>query len=397
VSRKPRHELTAPHDSGRKAVRRVALIVESSFASGRGMFSGIADYARRHGPWSLCTEPRGLYEPVPAWLASWRGDGIIARVCSRHLKEAVLETGLPVVDMLGESPDPRLPVVHPDDQAIGQLAAQYLLERGFRQFGHCGVRSNWSRRAQAAFVGAVAAAGHSCHVYELPVLSRGRRSWDADQDRLATWLHRLPKPVAISASSDTVAQRLLDACDRVGAEVPDDVAILGCSNDDILCEFCSPPLSSIVPGYRRIGFEAARLLDRMMSGATAPTKPTVFPPAGIVTRQSTDVIAVADPATAAAVRFIRERACAGVRVSEVADHAQVSLSDLKRRFRRYLGRSVMDQILRERLSRAIRLLHDGDQSIAHIARVTGFGTQQRMGAVFRTRLGTTPGLYRQPQ
>lgn len=397
MSRKIRHESPALHEHGHKAVRRVALIVESSFAAGRGMFSGIADYARRHGPWSLCTEPRGLYEPVPAWLASWRGDGIIARVCSRRLKEAVLKTGLPVVDMLGESPDPRLPVVHPDDQAIGQLAAQYLLERGFQQFGHCGVRSNWSRRAQAAFVGAVAAAGHSCDVYELPVLARARRSWDADQDRLAAWLGQLPKPVAITATSDTVGQRVLDACSRIGAVVPDDVAILGCGNDDILCGFCSPPLSSLVPGYRRIGYEAARLLDRMMGGGVAPQAPTLFPPAGIVTRQSTDVIAVEDPDTAAAVRFIRERACTGVRVSEVADHAQLSLSDLKRRFRRYLGRSVMDQILRERLSRAIRLLHDSDLSIAHIARATGFGTQQRMGAVFRTRLGTTPGLYRQPQ
>lgn len=377
------------------ATRRVALLVESSFASGRGMFCGIADYARRHGPWSLCTEPRGLDDPVPAWLATWRGDGIIVRVSNRRLRDAVLETGLPVIDMLGTVPDPRLPVVLPDDDAIGRLAAEHLLERGFREFGHCGVRTNWSHRARAGFVAAVAAAGHPVHVHELPVLGRSRRSWDADQECLAGWLRRLPKPVAIMACSDARAQRVLDACGRIGAAVPDDVAVLGVGNDEMVCEFGTPPLSSVVPDYQRIGYEAASLLDRLMHGAADRPPPLLLPPAGVVTRQSTDVIAVPDPDTAAAIRFIRERACTGVSVSEVADHTLLSRTDLKRRFRRYLGCSVIDQIVRERLNQATRLLRDTTLPIGHIARVTGFRTQQRMGAVFRTRLGTTPARYRQ--
>lgn len=379
------------------ATRRVALIVESTFASGRGMFCGIADYARRHGPWSLCTEPRGLDDPVPSWLATWRGDGIIAKVSSRRLKDAVLQTGLPVVDMLGTVPDPRLPVVLPDDDAIGRLAAEHLLARGFHHFGHCGVRTNCSQRARAGFVAAVAVAGHEVHLHDLPVLGRSRRSWDADQERLAAWLRGLPKPVAIMASSDCKAQRVLDACSRIGVAVPDDVAVLGVGNDEMLCGFVTPPLSSIIPDFQRIGYEAARLLDRLMRGAVGRLQPLLLPPAGVVTRQSTDVIAVPDPETAAAVRFIRERACAGesVSVGEVAEHCLLSRTDLKRRFRRNLGCSVIDQILRERVNQATRLLHDTDLPIAHIARATGFRTQQRMGAVFRTRLGTTPARFRQ--
>jgi len=195
---------------------RVALIIESSFASGRGMFCGIAEYVRQHGPWSIYSEPRGLEEPPPAWLADWRGDGIIARLSNRRIAAAVVKSGIPAVDMLGIAPQPGIPVVHPDDRATGRLAAEHLLERGLRQFGFCGVRANWSQRACAAFVEAVTAAGCRCQVYELPLHGRLRPSWESDQERLARCIRQLPKPAGIMACSDSRAQRVLEACGHAG-------------------------------------------------------------------------------------------------------------------------------------------------------------------------------------
>ena len=373
---------------------RVALIIESSFASGRGMFCGIAEYVRQHGPWSIYSEPRGLEEPPPAWLADWRGDGIIARLSNRRIAAAVVNSGIPAVDMLGIAPQPGIPVVHPDDRAIGRLAAEHLLDRGLRQFGFCGVRANWSQRACEAFVEALSAVGHPCQVYELPLHGRLRPSWESDQERLARWIRQLPKPAGIMACSDSRAQRVLEACGRVGVMIPDDVAVIGSGNDETICEFGDPPLSSVVPGYRQVGYEAARMLDRLMRGAVAPSDPLYLKPLGVVTRQSTDVIAVEDPHTAAAVRFIREHACDGVRVQDVAEHCLLSRTELKRRFRRFLGRSVLDQIVRDRLNRAAQLLADTELPIAQIARLSGFSSQQRMGVVFRAKLGITPAQYR---
>jgi len=373
---------------------RVALIVETSMVAGRGMLRGIAQYVRERGPWSIVCEPRGLEQSPPVWLKRWRGDGIIARLATRRLTHAVLKTGVPAVDLLGMAPHPCIPLVHPDDAEIGRLAARHLLERGFRAFAYCGVRATWARQPCAGFEEVLAAAGRTCHRYLLPLSNRTRESVEADQRRLTHWIARLPKPVGIMACSDTRAQRVLDACHRAGAIVPDEVALIGVGNDDTICEFCDPPLSSVIAAYRQAGYEAARLLARMMRGGTVGVAPLSVKPLGVITRQSTDVIAVDDPDTMAAVRFIRAHACDGIQVGDVAEHCLLSRTELKRRFRRLLGRTVHDQILEERLKRAEQLLADTELPIAHIAKLAGFHRQEYLGVVFKARRGKTPGQYR---
>lgn len=372
----------------------VALIIETSLAAGRGMLCGIAQYVREHGPWSIYYEPRALEEPVPEWLKKWRGDGIIARLPNRRIATAVAKTGLPVVDMLGVAPQPGIPVVHPDDRAVGRLAAEHLLERGFRHFGYCGVGAAWARGPCEGFVEAVTAADRDCHVYELPLHNRSRRSWESDQERLARWIQRQPKPLAIMACSDPRAQRVLEACRRAGVVVPDEVAVIGAGNDEPMCELCDPPLTSVIAGHRQVGYEAARMLDHLMHGGAPRSSPLSIKPLGIVARQSTDVMAIEDVETSAAVRFIREHACDGIRVDDVARHCLVSRTELKRRFRRFLGRSIHDQIIRERLNEVEHLLATTEMPVSQIARKAGFGSQAHMGVVFKARLGKTPGDYR---
>ncbi len=359
------------------------------------MLRGIAQYVREHGPWSIYHEPRGLEDPAPAWLNKWRGDGIIARLSNKRIIAAVVQTGLPVVDILGVSPQLGVPLVHSDNDAIGRLAAEHLLERGFRYFGYSGIRgAAWSQDPCDAFVDVTAAAGRDCQVYELPLHNRSRRSWETDQDRLAKWIQRLPKPTAVMACSDPRALRVLEACRRASVIVPDDVAVIGVGNDETLCELCDPPLSSVIAGHRQIGYEAARMLDRLMHGGSAPRDPLYLEPLGVATRQSTDVTAIDDADTTAAVRFIREHACDGISITDVAEHCLLSRTELKRRFRHFLDRSVHDQIVRERIKRAEQLLADTEMPIAQVAGRAGFGGQGYMGVVFKARLGKTPGQYR---
>jgi LacI family transcriptional regulator len=375
----------------------VALIVETSLAPGREILMGIARYSRAFGPWSTFLEPRGLEESAPAWLASWRGHGIIARVQNLQIAQAVLAAGIPVVDVLGVVRIPGLPLVHTDDARVSALAAEHLLERGFRHFAFFGLAGeNWSQQRRDAFEQLVRPHARSWTVYETSRQVHHTKQWEVYADDLAAWVKALPKPAGLMLCSDQVGPAVLEACRRAGVEVPDEIAVIGTDDDEPLCEVAEPGLSSVWPDHERVGYEAAAVLDRLMRGEDAPAEPIRVPPRGVVTRRSSDVLALDDREAAAAVRFIREHACDadGLTIDEVADQLAMSRSVLQRRFKTATGRTLHDEILRVRLGRAKELLAATDLPIATVAERLGFKHQEYMGDVFRKRLGVTPAQYR---
>jgi LacI family transcriptional regulator len=213
-------------------------------------------------------------------------------------------------------------------------------------------------------------------------------------DRVANWIKRLPKPVGVMACNDIRGQQVLNACRAVGVTVPDELAVLGVDNDDVLCELSDPPLSSIVPNSERIGYEAAALLDRMMSGTRVDAEPIYVEPAGVVTRRSTEVLAIDDRHIANAVRYIREHACEGIDVSDVLGAVPLSRSALERRFSGALGRSPKEEILRVRLSRARQLLSETKFSMSLIAEKIGLEHPEYFNVIFKKKIGVTPGQFR---
>ncbi len=374
---------------------RVALIVETSLASGRDILRGIARFVREYGPWSIYHEPRALEEDAPRWLDDWRGDGIIARIQNRSIANAVTRTGLPVVDVLGLVPEAGVPLVHVDDRAIAELAAEHLLERGFREFGFCAISgATWSDARRKAFVEAVGRSGFRCRECVLPPDARGQASWEEQQSRLVQWIRSLPRPVGIMVCNDPRGQLVVEACRRVGVAVPEEAAVVGVDNDEPLCDICDPPLSSVMPDHRRVGYEGARLLARLMAGHCAPEVPIYVPPLGIVTRLSTDVLAVDDLHVVQALRFIREHACDGVTIDDVLERSPVSRSTLQRRFRRLLGRSVHEEIVRVRLRRVCELLARTELPIETVSDKAGFAHRQYLGEVFKAKTGMTLAEFR---
>jgi LacI family transcriptional regulator len=342
-------------------------------------------------------EPRSLEEVVPGWLASWGGQGIIARVQNLQIARAVLAAGIPVVDVLGVVKIPGLPLVHTDDSRISALAAEHLLERGFRHFAFFGLAGeNWSQHRRDAFEHIVRPHARSWTVYETPREVHHTKQWEVYADDLAAWVAALPKPAGLMLCSDQVGAAVLEACRRAGVEVPDQVAVIGVDDDEPLCEVAEPGLSSVWPDHDRVGYEAAALLDRLMRGGDPPAEPQRVPPRGVVTRRSSDVLALDDREAAAAVRLIREHACdpEGLTIDEVAAEVAVSRSVLQRRFKAATGRTLHEEMLRVRVGRAKELLSETDLPIATIAERLGFKHQEYMGAVFRKRLGVTPAHYR---
>jgi LacI family transcriptional regulator len=375
--------------------KRVALIIETSLAPGREILRGIASYLREEGPWSIAHEPRSLEQSVPLWLRGWRGDGIIARVQSPRVARAIATVGVPTIDVLGVVDGLPFPVVHVDDQAIGQVGAEHLLDQGYRRFAFLGIRGeNWSDRRAAAFARRVADAGFPCQTHFVSRQTARQESWEDSGPELAAWLMGLPRPTGLMIASDQLGPHTLEACRSNGIIVPDDLGVVGVDNDEPLCEVSDPPLSSVWPSHRQVGYEAARLLDALMRQQPLPDAPTLLPPRGVHARVSTDSLAVDDRNVARSLRFIREHACEDIEVDDVVRTVPISRSVLQRLFRDLLGRSIHDEIIRVRLSRARELLQETDLPLVEIAERAGFRHQEYMGAVFRQRLGITPGTLR---
>jgi LacI family transcriptional regulator len=375
----------------------IALLVETSLASGREILRGIARYLREQGNWSVFNSPRGRNDPAPEWLTRWKGHGIIARVTSPEMARILKKTRLPVVDVLGIIPKSGIPVVHVDDAAIAGTAFNHLFERGFRRFAFYGISGeNWSENRRAAFLEKARTVHDDASVFEVSRSVFDEIPWEKRQDRLADWLRKLPKPAGLMVCSDQRGSDVLEACKRAGIQVPDEIAVVGVDNDEPLCEVCNPALSSIQPDCQTVGYEAAALLHRLIAGEVPPREPHLTPPGDVVTRLSSDVVAVEDPAVALAIKVIRERACAGISVDEIAQAAGASRSVLQRRFNSLIGHTIHDQIMRQRLKRAVELITTTSLSLPDIAEKSGFPHPEYMWTVFRNRLGKTPTQYRRP-
>ena len=378
----------------REAAPKVALLIETSNRYGRDLLSGVRDWLQRSGEaWAIRFTEQARRAPLPSWLADWHGQGIIARVDSPQSAAALARLGLPIVDVSAErfaSPFPRVSI---DNIAVARLAAEHLAGKGFAHFAFCGdSRFLWSRQRGAEFARAVQAAGHACSDFA----GHARLGSDAESRALAKWLRKLPKPVGVFACYDARAQQVLEACQLARLQVPDEVAVLGVDNDEVLCELCSPPLSSVLPNARRIGFEAAGMLSRMMRGKSRATGAATqyVEPIRVVERQSTDIVSVDDARLATALRFIRQHACEGIRVTDVLHAVPMSRTLFERKFKATLGHSPHRQIVQHKIERAKQLLVESEVSIAVVAELAGFDNASYLSVAFRRETGESPYAYR---
>jgi LacI family transcriptional regulator len=374
-------------------MKQVALLIETSNAYARGVLRGIVSYIRGHQPWSLYLAEHARGDHPPSWLRTWSGDGIIARIETEEVAQELRRKKMPVVDVSAARLLPATPWVETDDAAIAQMAFEHLHQRGLRNVAFCGdPRFNWSNWRAEHFARAARAEGCPCYIYEpsrrLPPDHTGQ------VEDIARWLRKLPKPAGIMACYDLRGQQVLDACRRWAIPVPDAVAVVGVDNDELLCELSHPPLSSVIPNALRAGHEAAELLDRMMARQAVDTYTHLIPPLGVVTRQSTDVLAVDDPHVARAVRFIRDHACEGIAVTDVLRAVPQSRRLFERKFRKALGHTPHDEILRVQLDRVKMLLAQTDLPLAEIAARTGFAHVEYLSVVFKKKAGVPPSHFR---
>ncbi|MFT5300045.1 MAG: LacI family transcriptional regulator [Mariniblastus sp.] len=383
-----------------KKRRSVALLVETSNAYSRGLLEGVLDYVKQHSNWSMFVNEQERGAAPPKWLNHWQGDGLIARIETDNIATAIKKIGLPVVDLSAARHLPGIPWADTDDRAIAQLAIEHFVERGFKHLAYCGDPAfQWSQTRAQSFAKIIAEENQThgdltFHAYQSIARYDSKFTLDREKKRIANWLTQLPRPVAIMGCYDYKAQQVLDVCRELEIAVPEEIAVLGVDNDHLLCEFASPPLSSIIPDTRRTGFEAAELLDRMMSGESVSTSPLITKPLGIHTRESTDILAIDDQEIAVALKYIREHANHNIRVSDVLKSVPMSRRVFESRFQKVVGRSPHSEIQRVRTNRIKQLLTETTLSIHDIAELCGFEHAEYMAAVFKRDFDVSPSDFR---
>jgi LacI family transcriptional regulator len=394
------NELRKPTSLKSRGARKrphVALLIDMSSAYGRGLLNGIYAYVREHDPWSTSLTELGRHDPAPNWLIdNLRVDGIIARIENDRIANAMLKMGVPVVNVSSALRVPQFPWIVPDHAAIAQIVAEHYFQRGFRHLGFCGNPvfrfSNWREKE---FSRIALDAGCSCSIFRQHYRNRRRHlTMSEDQQQLGDWVLQIPKPVGVMACNDIRAQQLLEVCDRLNIAVPEEVSVVGVDNDEILCSWTSPPLSSVVPDAYRPGYEAARVLNSLMEGKSVSKCVSYYEPLGIVTRQSSDFVPISDPNIARALSNIRTRACEGIKVADVVKELPLSRRMFEMRFTRLVGRTPHDEILRLQFQKVTQLLKETSLPVSEVAKQAGFSSTEYLSASFKRRFGVAPSKYR---
>jgi LacI family transcriptional regulator len=383
-----------------REIPKVALLIETARGFGRDFLLGVARYSRLNGPWSFHITPGDYKQAVPK-MRQWGGTGIIARIANERVAQDVISAGVPTIalGLTDEQMQPGSPLavfseVSSEANEIARMAAEHLLDRQLRRFAYVGSEDRaWSQRRERAFYNYLAERGHSLHIYRQPKRPRDRE-WEREQAYLAKWISELPTPIGLFACDDDRGREVLEACSLAGLHVPEDVAVVGVDNDEVFCELADPPLSSVAVNAEAAGYRAAALLDGMMRGRVRKPQRIVVEALGVVTRRSTEIVAVEDADVAAALRFIHRAQGRDISVESVVQEVAVSRRNLEKRFRSMIGRTILEEIQLVRLERAKRLLVETTYPVSQIADMAGFGSAGYFIQFFQQRMGKTPRKYR---
>lgn len=353
---------------------------------------GVARYAGEHH-WHLNSEmcrsgrlPHG-----------WSGEGILTALDGRgDLVRFIHAATVPVVDLALNRQDLPLPRVVGDHHRIGVLAAEHFLERGFRHFAwHANDTRPVAELRRRGFADTLARQGLTCEAWIWqPGARRPSDHWRAKSRWLVQRLQAMPKPAAVFAFRDADAANVLDACLEAGFAVPEEIAILGVDDNDLVCESVRIPLSSVQHDLEGLGYRGAALLDALMRGQPAPRQPMLIPPKGIAARRSTDVLAVHHEPSRRALGFLREHYSRNVGVADVVESSGLARRRLEQTFRQQVGRSIHQELARVRLAKVKELLLETKLPVTEIARRTGFTTPQYLNHVFRGATGLPPRRFR---
>ena len=380
----------------------IGILIERQRTYGRRLCEGIIRFAREKTNWILRIVD---FMNLPQIAHNKDIDGFIARVMDDRAEEQLRATGKPVVDVFFERPRMGFAAADQNALLVGQMAAQHFIEHRFTNFAFCGYNGrSYSDRRRDAFIQCLEQNHFGCAIYRTPpsalkdfnnsVVLQERFGFASDYRALATWISKLPKPVGVFCSHDMRAYHLAEACRSQHLQIPDEVAILGADDDELVCNFSDPPLSSIDQNAFGIGYAAAETLQSMLQNPGIVPPPVLIAPVHLIERESTRIYPVNPPWLSDALIFIRRNISGNLTASDVYAAVGKSHTLVDSAFRKTFGTSVQKTIIRTRLEEAKRLIRDTSLTLTEIAAKTGFSTVQYFCSSFSKACGSSPSAYR---
>lgn len=396
--------MKTPASKPLRHVPQVAILVGMTNAYGRGVLTGIGNFTKIYGPWNIQLDYEFSRWELPPWLKNWRGDGIISRIASPAIRDFSRKTGIPVIDLNERTFELGLPYVFIDQAAVGRLAAEHLLQRGFTNFAYIGQRGFlWSDERCRSFHETVEGLADTFHEFRGTPFSETaadaksvyRNSvWESETLRIRRWIESLPKPTGVMACNSFRGLQFLEICRTAGVAVPEAVAVVSGDDEPSVCELTSPSLTAIQLDGEAVGYRAAEMLDRMMRGQSQADPSVLIPPKMLVPRGSTLSHAIHDSTLGKALEYIRENAHFNISPEDVAQRAGVSLRKIQILFKQKFHRTLHEQIVSVKLDAVARLLRESDLPAEEIAHRCGYNYVQQMSNAFLAHFGMRPGVFR---
>lgn len=386
---------------------KIAFAYNENGHNDKDLSAGITQYIRTTGRLQLIAWPDISVESI-SFLKKQGCRGAIMDIATSAKAQRLLEIGIPVIGYSTLQDMGKLPYISTDSREVSKMAFEYFVNKRFKNFAFFGLtEARWTNERLKHFSDFVSQSGNTLHVFQgkplhvannLPGFAKlwTDTTMKRGQQDLIDWIENLPKPVAILASCDILGCHLSYLVKEAGLSIPDDIAILGIDNNEALCNICSPRMSSIALNLNKAGYEAAELLDKIISGKECLEGQHIkTQPMQVKERASTDIFAISDPDVIKALKYIRTHSYEPMQVNEIANHVCISKRSLQMKFHQILNSSIHEEIVHSHLLIARQLLLETDLSIENIALRSGFHYSSNMRRAFHDLTGMLPHKYRQ--
>lgn len=378
---------------------RIILLSDFAEEYGKNLLKGIARYSKEYGPWTFCRMPAYYRETIGIdgilrWAREWKADGIIGQFYNEKEVSKFTAAKIPVIAQDFKERFEEIPNITGAYKETGRMGAEYFLKKGFKNFAFYGFKNIvWSRERAEGFRQRIKEAGYEVQEYGRPD-SSGMDRYHYKPSALNKWLMALPKPVALMSCDDNLGNHITEACRQMNIRIPEEIAVLGVDNDEMFCGLSDPPLSSIGLDIEKSGYEAARLMQKMIEKKGDRYENITVRPTQIITRTSTDIFAGADKYIVDALRYIHENLDKNLKVNQVLKEVPMSRRSLEKRFVLTTGYPVYEYIYNQRIERFTQKLLETDLTIFEIALDLGLSDSKNIARQFKQIKGLTPVAYR---
>jgi LacI family transcriptional regulator len=333
-------------------------------------------------------------EGVLKWAKEWKADGIIAQFYNTDQVTIFKENGIAAIAQDFKARFTDRPNITGAHRLTGQMGADYFIRKGFKNFAFYGFKDIvWSSERCEGFLDELSRNHLDKHFYQYQNTDV-KALWYYESAPLVAWLKRLPKPVAMMVCDDNQGQHIAEICKQCGIKIPEEIALLGVDNDEIICTLSDPPLSSINQAVEKGGYDAAKLMEQMIQNPEGPHDDVVVYPTHIITRQSTDIFATSDKHISAVLKYIHQNIDKKLNVDQIIRMAPLSRRLLETRFKQEIGLPVYTYIMNLRIDKFAHKLIETDAPIVEIANEIGLSDYKNIARQFKKMKGCTPSEYR---